>query len=193
MHTYVRNIWYHWLIDYSNSVWGNLFEALLCLRRHSRIFAFVQNLMTQFVDECIGIEQAKKGFISIFSNYNHIACSKNTSKSHIKIGTFFENVLVFHSKHKPHAHNDPIQNLLLSSIALLAKWIQACTVFAVLWKIKSVKIVAQSPQLLPTHDIFVFSRIYANMSVPADPKLLILTQNLSDPQNFDKHTAFNHK
>jgi len=31
---------------------------------------------------------------------------------------------------KPHAHNDQIQNLLLSSIALLAKWIQACTVFA---------------------------------------------------------------
>ena len=57
-------------------------------------------------------------------------------------------------------HNDPVQNLLLSSIALLAKWIHACTVFAVLWKIKSVKIVAQSPQLLPTHNIFVFSRIH---------------------------------
>merc|ERR550539_1236592 len=31
-----------------------------------------------------------------------------------------------------HAHNDQIQNLLLSSIALLPKWIQACACFAIL-------------------------------------------------------------
>ena len=120
------------VFEYNCSVWGNLFEALLCRRHPSRNFRICSESHDTICRECIGIEQAKKGFIGIFSNYDHIACSKNTSKSHIKIGTFFENVLVSHSKHKPHAHNDQIQNLLLSSIALLAKWIQACTVFAVL-------------------------------------------------------------